>query len=90
VDAFGLRLGDEVICCTPPSPRGIPASELASVVAARGAAVTVEPDVGRAVSSAWEAALAAPAEEGGIVIVTGSLYTVGAARTACRRLGLVG
>jgi dihydrofolate synthase/folylpolyglutamate synthase len=90
VDAFGLRLGDEVICCTPPSPRGIPAESLASVVAARGATVTVEPDVGRAVSSAWEAALAVPPEEGGIVMVTGSLYTVGAARTACRGLGLVG
>jgi dihydrofolate synthase / folylpolyglutamate synthase len=90
VDAFGVRLGDEVICCTPPSPRGIPADELARVVASRGALVTVEPDVGAAVTSAWEAATAGPAEEGGIVVVTGSLYTVGAARTACRRLGLVG
>jgi dihydrofolate synthase/folylpolyglutamate synthase len=97
VDAFGVRLGDEVICCTPPSPRGIPADELASVVAARGAAVSVVPDVGSAVEAAWRAATAgdpgahsADGADGGIVIVTGSLYTVGAARTACRRLGLVG
>ncbi len=103
VDAFGVRLGDEVICCTPPSPRGIPADELASVVAARGASVSVEPDVGRAVELAWAAALAEAGTDagsdagsdsgsggGGVVMVTGSLYTVGAARTACRRLGLVG
>jgi dihydrofolate synthase/folylpolyglutamate synthase len=91
VDAFGVRLGDEVYCCTPPSPRGIPADELASVVASRGATVSVVPDVGSAVEAAWGAATAGdPGAEGGIVIVTGSLYTAGAARTACRRFGLVG
>jgi dihydrofolate synthase / folylpolyglutamate synthase len=91
VDAFDVRPSDEVICCTPPSPRGIPAGELAGVVAERGAAVTVEPDVGAATEAAWRAATAGGAEsEGGIVMVTGSLYTVGEARTACRRLGLLG
>jgi dihydrofolate synthase/folylpolyglutamate synthase len=101
VDAFGVRLGDEVVCCTPPSPRGVPAETLASVVAARGATVTVEPDVGRAVEATWRAATAGAGSGGagsggadgvveGVVMVTGSLYTVGAARTACRRLGLLG
>ena len=33
LDAFGVRAGDEVITCTPPSPRGIPADELAKAVA---------------------------------------------------------
>ena len=39
-------------------------------------------------ASALEAALAA-ADADDVVLVTGSLYTVGAARAACRRLGLV-
>jgi folylpolyglutamate synthase/dihydropteroate synthase len=41
-----------------------------------------------AVERAWRAAQAAG--EGDLVMVTGSLHTVGAARTACRRLGLLG
>ena len=65
VDAFGVRPGDDVICCTPPSPRGIPADELAGVVASRGAAVTVEPDVGTAVERAWQAASDASGPAGG-------------------------
>ena len=40
-----------------------------------------------AVATAWRAAQAAG--EGDLVMVTGSLYAVGAARTACRRLGLL-
>lgn len=87
VDAFGIRAGDEVIACTPPSPRGVPADDLADVLAARRVDVEVEPDVGAAVERAWRTAL--EAGEGDVVMVTGSLYTVGAARTACRGLGLV-
>jgi dihydrofolate synthase/folylpolyglutamate synthase len=87
IDAFGVRPGDEVVACTPPSPRGVPADDLADVVVARGVDVEVEPDVGAAVARAWRAAL--DAGEGDVVMVTGSLYTVGAARTACRALGLV-
>jgi folylpolyglutamate synthase/dihydropteroate synthase len=45
-------------------------------------------DVGNAVGSAWQAAEAEG--EGDLVMVTGSLYTVGSARTACRGLGLLG
>jgi dihydrofolate synthase / folylpolyglutamate synthase len=90
---FGVRPGDEVITCTPPSPRGVPAEELAAVVAARGVAVEAVPNVGEALERAWRAAEADSAGDGagggGLVMVTGSLYTVGAARTACRRLGLV-
>src|SRR5690606_4592393 len=57
IDALGIRPGDQVIACTPPSPRGIPAAELAPVAAARGARVDVEPDVAAAVERAWDAAL---------------------------------
>jgi dihydrofolate synthase / folylpolyglutamate synthase len=92
LDAFGLRAGDEVITCTPPSPRGVPARELADVVAAHGVRVAAVPDIGDALDRAWDAASAGAAGNGGgtgLVMVTGSLYTVGAARTACRRLGLL-
>jgi dihydrofolate synthase / folylpolyglutamate synthase len=87
LDAFDLRPGDQVIATTPPSPRGLPASELAAAVAAREVDVLVVPEVDRAVERAWRAA--EEAGEGDLVLVTGSLYTVGAARTACRRLGLL-
>jgi dihydrofolate synthase / folylpolyglutamate synthase len=94
LDAFGVRAGEEVVTCTPPSPRGIAADELAKVVAARGVRAEAVPDVGEAVERAWRAAEAGSGAEdaggAGLVMVTGSLYTVGAARTACRRLGLLG
>jgi dihydrofolate synthase / folylpolyglutamate synthase len=92
LDAFGVRAGDEVIACTPPSPRGVAADELAEIVAARDVRVEAVPDAGDALERAWWAATERPADgarEGGLVMVTGSLYTVGAARTACRRLGLI-
>lgn len=92
LDAFGVRAGDEVITCTPPSPRGVPARELADVVAAHGVRVEAVPDVGEALDRAWDAATAGAAGNGGetgLVMVTGSLYTVGQARTECRRLGLL-
>jgi dihydrofolate synthase / folylpolyglutamate synthase len=92
LDAFGVRDGDEVVTCMPPSPRGIPADELAAAVTARGVQAAAVPDVGEALERAWHAAEAGPGANGaggGLVMVTGSLYTVGAARTACRRLGLL-
>jgi dihydrofolate synthase / folylpolyglutamate synthase len=93
LDAFGVRPGDVVITGTPPSPRGIAAEELAAAVAARGVRADAVPDVGDALERAWRAAEAEAGSNGagggGLVMVTGSLYTVGAARTACRRLGLL-
>ena len=92
-DAFGLRPGDEVVTCTPPSPRGIEAKELAAALTARGVRADAVPDVGDALQRAWRAAEADAGADGagggGLVMVTGSLYTVGAARTTCRRLGLL-
>jgi dihydrofolate synthase/folylpolyglutamate synthase len=93
LEAFGVRATDEVVTCTPPSPRGIAADALAKVVAERGARVEAVADVGAALERAWHAAEADGGADGpgaGLVMVTGSLYTVGAARTACRRLGLLG
>jgi dihydrofolate synthase/folylpolyglutamate synthase len=66
-----------VIACEPPSPRAVPAGEIAAAVEALGGKPIVEPDVARAVERAKR--LAAP---GDAILVTGSLYVVGAARTA--------
>jgi dihydrofolate synthase / folylpolyglutamate synthase len=87
VAAFGLVPGDRVVACTPPTPRGVPASEVAAVVAAHEIDVETVPEVDRAVERAWRRA--EEAGDGDLVVVTGSLYTVGAARTACRHLGLL-
>jgi len=87
LDAFGVRPGDQVVATTPPSPRGVPAGELAALVAAREIDVVAVPEVQRAVERAWRDA--EQAGEGDLVLVTGSLYTVGAARTACRQLRLL-
>src|SRR5690606_28186128 len=53
LDAFGVRPGDQVIATTPPSPRGLPAAELAEAVAARGVDVVAEPEGADAVERAW-------------------------------------
>jgi dihydrofolate synthase / folylpolyglutamate synthase len=73
-----------VVCCTPDSPRALPAEELADLVARAGGRPTVVDDIADALDVALSAA-----QPDDIVLVTGSLYTVGDARAACRRLGLV-
>ena len=71
----------EVICCSPDSPRALPAAELARVVAEVGGVARMAPSVGDALRVALDSA-----ETGDVVLVTGSLYTVGAARTAARSI----
>jgi dihydrofolate synthase/folylpolyglutamate synthase len=72
------------VCCTPDSPRAIPATELAEMVRSLGGTPRIVPDVGDALATALE-----HAADDDVVLVTGSLYTVGAARAAARRLGLL-
>ena len=74
----------EVVCCTPDSPRALPAATLAKEVERLGGQARVVPDVDDALSAALAAA-----DADDVVLVTGSLYTVGAARAACRRRGLL-
>lgn len=81
VALLGAGEADEVRCCTPDSPRALPAEALAEVVAGLGGSPVVVPDVAEAVRGA--VAGAAPDD---VVLVAGSLYTVGAARTACRAI----
>ncbi len=84
LEALGAAEAVEVICCTPDSPRALPAEALAEVVAQLGGTPRVVPEVGKALQHALDAAAHDDA-----VLVTGSLYTVGAARAACRKLGLL-
>ncbi len=80
LDALDAKHAARLICCRPPSPRALdPAS-----VAAAGADVGVDPDrieTFDTVDGAVARARAVTAEDDQIV-VTGSLYTVGAARHA--------
>ena len=84
LEVLGVDDVAEVLCCSPDSPRALPAEALAAEVRSRGGTARVVPDVG----AALEAALDASADAD-LVLVTGSLYTVGSARAACRRLGLL-
>jgi len=64
-----------IVACQPDSPRALPASDLADAARALGLAVHVEPSVLAAVSMARGLV-----DARGLVVVAGSLYTVGAAR----------
>ncbi|MCA1692891.1 MAG: bifunctional folylpolyglutamate synthase/dihydrofolate synthase [Actinobacteria bacterium] len=64
-----------VIACPPPSPRALPAEEVAAAAERLGCASQIADGVSEAVDLALAAA--GPAE---MVLVTGSLYLVGAAR----------
>lgn len=77
VSALELGPHDVVLCTTPPSPRALPAVDLAAVVEEQGIEVEVIPDVADALERARS--LAGPEDR---ILVTGSLYAVGAARAA--------
>jgi len=80
LDALGVRDAARVVCCAPPSARARDPHELADAARAIGvdpARVDVVHDVADAVEHAVEATGA-----DGQVVVTGSLYVVGAARVA--------
>ncbi|MCU0267764.1 MAG: Mur ligase family protein [Acidimicrobiales bacterium] len=77
LEAFDATRADLLVACTPPSPRALPAAELAAAADALGIPVRVVPDVADAVRRAR-----AEAEEGDAVVIAGSLYVAGAARTA--------
>jgi dihydrofolate synthase/folylpolyglutamate synthase len=74
LDAGTARL---VVTCPPPSPRAQPAQEVAEVARSMGVRAVATGSV----TEALELALAEAGEDD-LVLVTGSLYTVGAARTA--------
>jgi dihydrofolate synthase / folylpolyglutamate synthase len=69
-----------VICCTPPSPRGLAASDVAEAAKAFGVEVAIHDDVERACDRALDDAGSDDA-----ILVAGSLYVAGPARTHLRR-----
>jgi dihydrofolate synthase/folylpolyglutamate synthase len=74
LDAASARL---VVTCPPPSPRAQPAEEVAAAARALGCRAVATGSV----NEALELALKEAADDD-LVLVTGSLYVVGAARTA--------
>jgi dihydrofolate synthase/folylpolyglutamate synthase len=88
LEALGASAATRVIACEAPSPRALAAAEVAQ--AARGLGLPADrveeiPDVGRALDAARAHT---PAD--GQIVVTGSLYVVGAARAATRPAGAAG
>ncbi|MDA8290844.1 MAG: Mur ligase family protein [Actinomycetota bacterium] len=73
-----------VVACAPPSPRALPASAVAEAASALG----IESSRADGVDAALEMAVAKAGADD-LVLVTGSLYVVGSARAAARRLGCV-
>jgi dihydrofolate synthase/folylpolyglutamate synthase len=82
--ALGVEQAVHVVCCRPPSARALLPGDVADAAVAVGvepARVEVVDDVGAALARGVELAGA-----DGQVIVTGSLYVVGAARAAVHRV----
>jgi len=69
-----------VVACPPPSPRALPAVAVADAAQTLGVAVEVADSVADAVAIALDRAAADD-----LVLITGSLYVVGAARAALAR-----
>lgn len=76
LDSLDAGRAEVLIACEPASPRAVPAAEVARAAAALGTVTEVVADVAHAVDRAL-----ALADEADVVLVTGSLYVVGAART---------
>jgi len=70
---------DTVITCTPTSPRALPADELALAAASIGIVCRVASTIEQGVD--WALAAASPSD---LILVTGSLYLVGSARSVLR------
>jgi dihydrofolate synthase / folylpolyglutamate synthase len=80
LNALSAGSFDAVVTCTPPSPRALPASELASVVrSVLDLPVEAVDEPVDAVRRAVDVS-----EDDDLVLVTGSLYVVGAVRAALR------
>lgn len=81
LEQFGARSMDLVIVCTPDSPRAMPAADIATVSKAMGVLTETVEDVAAAVSRA-----VALSTEDDAVLIAGSLYVAGAARTVMESL----
>ena len=79
LEALGARAAERVVVCRPPTPRGLDPDLLAAAALALGVDQD-RIDVERTVEEALAVALEVTEPEG-VVVVTGSLYVVGEART---------
>ncbi|HEV3226257.1 MAG TPA: folylpolyglutamate synthase/dihydrofolate synthase family protein [Acidimicrobiales bacterium] len=77
LDALDARDAAFVVASKAPSPRSLPPEEIAAAAEAMGVRAIVEPDVRRAIGRARQ--LANPSDA---ILVTGSLWFIGAARAA--------
>jgi len=75
LNALGAGEARLVVCCTPPSDRGIPAEEVLAIAQSLGCEAVAHDDVVQACDRALDEAGADDA-----ILVAGSLYVVGAAR----------
>lgn len=80
LDALGADRARLVVCCTPPSPRAIPAAEVAEAARSMGIDVAVHDDIAKACDRALDEAGSDDA-----ILATGSLYVAGPARAHFRR-----
>jgi dihydrofolate synthase/folylpolyglutamate synthase len=76
LEALEADTAAAVIASTAPSPRAIPPEEIARVAESMGIKAIVEPDIGAAIDRAKRLAGTTDA-----VLVTGSLWFIGAARS---------
>ena len=81
LEQFGVRSMDLVIACTPDSPRALAAADIAAVSKAMGVLTETIDDVSAAVARA-----VAISTEDDAVLIAGSLYVAGAARTTMESL----
>ena len=77
LESLGARKAGRVIATAPATPRALPAEQVAAAARDMGITAEVVDDVAEAVARARE--VAAPTD---LVLVSGSLYVVGAARSA--------
>ena len=82
LDAMGAARIAHVVATAPSSPRAQPVEVVAAAVRAHGYDVSTHEDVDEAIRSAQDLA-----SDEDLVLITGSLYVVGAARAFFRRLG---
>ena len=85
LDALGVARAERLVCCPPPSPRARPPEELVDAALELGMDQS-QLEVADDVPSALDRALEITDPEGQI-IVTGSLYVVGAARSVLASTG---
>jgi dihydrofolate synthase/folylpolyglutamate synthase len=81
LEALDVRRADLLVACTPDSPRAMPAAEVAAVARALGVMTEQIDDVAAALGRAM-----AVSTEEDVILVAGSLYVAGAARTAITHL----